>query len=130
MKQARTKTVCVHLHVLYATLNTSNVIQPCQRDVPPPVPDHVPVPEEENATVSRLSTLQLAEMEAQFPYDVARHTLQKIMQQDACSLCGVPGGWAEKFSPAEMKCRLCQGDLGNEESGILDSVVQCICYRS
>ena len=36
------------------------------------------------------------------------------MQQDACSMCGIPGGWPEQISPSVNNCQLCGGSLQNE----------------
>lgn len=116
-KQARTKAACIHLHIIYFTLNMSNKVDSSQKEdlhgcdsVPA---ENVPKPtEEEESSVSRKSTLQLAEIESTFPYVVPRPTLAKIMQLDASTLFGMAGGWPENFSPATNKCGLCNEDLG------------------
>jgi hypothetical protein len=114
-KQARTKAVCIHLHALYSTLNMSIEVDPSQKEEHDC--DSVPVgnvppghSKEEESSVSRESTLKLAEIESTFPYVVPRPTLAKLMQQDASTLFGMAG--LETFSPATNKCGLCNEDLG------------------
>jgi hypothetical protein len=114
-KQARTKAICIHLHLLYSSINISTDIEKCQNDVPLPEPEHADQQCCGDQPLSRLSTLQLAEKElAEFQYIVPRPILQKILQQDSCTMCEVPGGWPKTFSPSDEKCRLCHGNLGAE----------------
>ena len=81
--------------------------------------ENVPEPtKEEESSVSRKSTLQLAEIESTFPCVVSCATLAKIMQLDASTLFGMAGGWPEKFSPATNKCGLCNEDIGMGNVGL------------
>ena len=59
----------------------------------------------EDEPLSRVFTIQLAEIKAQYVFDVPRIMLRQIMQQDTCSMIGVSGGWPEEFRPANKHCQ-------------------------
>ena len=81
--------------------------------------------------LGRQSTNKLAELNANYTYEVPRVILRKIMKQDACSMFGIPGGWPKKFSPLQI-CGLFGEELGEERRhsgqrvGLLAFRTECI----
>ena len=109
------KAICIHQHILYSSLKKSiDHHEPCENDEFVHVPEAEYKELSEDEPISRVSILQLAERQALFQYNLPRSLLQKIMQQDACSMCEIPGGWPERISPSVNNCQLCGGNLRNE----------------
>ena len=112
-KHSRTKAICIHLHMLYCSTKLQGAC-PAELHVGEDAISENTDGNCDEEPVGRQSTIRLAERNTNYTYEVPRMLLRKIMEQDACSMCGIPGGWPKKFSPAIERCGLCGEKLGEE----------------
>jgi hypothetical protein len=119
-KQCKVKNLCIHLHVIFCFMpeatNTSEATSTPTCSVSGPnVFSPSMVEDEDEASVSRTSTMELAK-NRKLPYNFSEELIQNIIKQDCNSVLGLTGGWPESFVPDVNECELCNSPLSSPTS--------------
>ena len=115
-KGSTVKAVCLHLHLLFASLEQfqqagpSNASPSAASETSEPSTVE-PSPNLEDSS-QRISTILLAHETRRLPYHIPRDLLRSIMKRDSNTLFGVEGSWPILFLPRENQCGLCGSSLG------------------